>query len=72
MKEFESKLKNTNPRDPEVTARVIELIQSLTPEEAQAFLEYRKPGMPKYWFGEPIPKTRPKRGKAKTEQESQG
>ena len=72
MKEFESKLQNVSPHDPEVTARVLEFIQSMTPEEAKAFLEYRKPGIPEYWFGEPIPKKRSKRLKEKAEQDNQG
>ena len=48
MKEFASKLPHTDPHHPEVTARVLEFIQSMTPEEAQTFLEYRKPGIPEY------------------------
>ena len=54
MKEFDSKLHHADPFHPEVMARVLEVIQSMTPEEAKAFLEYRKPGIPEYWFGEPI------------------
>ena len=54
MKKYNSKLPYTDPHHPEVTARVLEMIQSMTPEEAKAFLEYRKPGIPEYWFGEPI------------------
>ena len=48
MKKFDSKLHHDDPFHPEVMARVIETIQSMTPEEAKAFLEYRKPGIPEY------------------------
>ena len=33
------KLKNCKPTDPEVTARIIERIEKMTPEEVVAFLE---------------------------------
>ncbi len=72
MKEFDSKLQHADPFHPEVMARVIELIRSMTPEEAKTFLEYRKPGIPEYWFGEPIPKKRHKRQKENAEQDNQG
>jgi hypothetical protein len=66
MKEFDEKL-NLPPFHPEVTARVIEFIRSMTPEEAKAFLEYRKPGIPEYWLGDPIyPNGRRKPRKKKT------
>ena len=45
---------NLSPNHPEVLARIIARIRSMTPEEAKAFLEYRKPGIPEYWLGEPI------------------
>lgn len=33
------------PDSPEVTARIIERIKQMTPEELIAFLEYRTPGV---------------------------
>ena len=64
MKQFDEKLKGLSPDDPRVTARIREFIQSMTPEEAKAFLEYRRPGIPEYWLGEPITKNgRRKRAK---------
>lgn len=39
------KLKNVDPFSPEVTARVLERIRRMTPEEALAFLNYRTPGI---------------------------
>ena len=57
MKQYDTKLPY-GPHHPEVLARVLEMIQSMTPEEGKAFLEYRKPGIPEYWFGKPVPKTK--------------
>ena len=68
MKTFEKKLDHLDPHHPEVTAHVIELIRSMTPEEAKEFLEYRTPGVPEYWLGKPIHKNgRQKTTKTKEE-----
>jgi hypothetical protein len=63
MKTYKEKLNVPDPHDPAVTARVLEFIGSMTPDEAIEFLEYRTLGVPEYWFGEPIVKngqTKPK------------
>jgi hypothetical protein len=59
VKVYKEKL-NLPPTHPEVTARVVEMIRSMTPDEALAFLEYRSPGVKEYWLGKPIRKSRSK------------
>jgi len=66
MKKFKEKLNIPDPHHPDVTARVLEIIGSMTPEEAVEFLEYRTPGVPEYCLGEPISKN----GKHKTKEKS--
>ncbi|MCX6378794.1 MAG: hypothetical protein NT023_04850 [Armatimonadetes bacterium] len=39
------KLKKRDPHSPEVIREAVEFIQSMTPEEALAFLMYRTPGV---------------------------
>ncbi len=39
------KLKRRDPHCPEVIREAVEFIQSMTPEEALAFLTYRTPGV---------------------------
>jgi hypothetical protein len=57
VKDFGEKL-NLPPTHPLVTARIVEHIRSMTPEEALAFLSYRTPGIKEYWLGKPIRKPR--------------
>ena len=39
------KLKKLNPHSPGVIDAAVEMIRSMTPEEAMAFLTYRTPGV---------------------------
>lgn len=43
------KQNNNRPDSPEVIARVIERVSRMTPEEALAFLEYRREGVEETW-----------------------
>ena len=37
--------KNLDPTDPKVMARILKRIEQMTPEQALAFLTYRRPGV---------------------------
>jgi hypothetical protein len=39
------KRKNLEPTNPIVTARILKRIEQMTPEQALAFLTYRRPGV---------------------------
>jgi len=38
--------KKLSPTDPKVTARILKRIETMSPDELMAFIQYRTPGVP--------------------------